>query len=138
MRCLVHIGPPKTGSTSIQRALFQNRQALLDAGMHFLANGPGNEWRLLIPFMRRTSPNWMPRPLRLLFRDSRGALEWSEKGWDILRAQAAKPEIDTIIISSEHLINIPDKAGFVARLEENFDEIHLVGYLRDPVKLFVS
>jgi hypothetical protein len=80
----------------------------------------------------------MPRPLRLLFRDNRDALEWSEKGWDILRAQAAKTEIDTIIISSEHLIHIPDKAGFLERLEENFDEIHLVGYLRDPVNLFVS
>ena len=32
MKIILHIGPPKTGTTAIQGALMQNRKALLEAG----------------------------------------------------------------------------------------------------------
>ncbi len=43
MNLIVHIGTPKTGTTTIQKMLFDNKQILKSKGLHFLqCAGPKN------------------------------------------------------------------------------------------------
>lgn len=35
MKLLLHVGPPKTGATSLQHAFDENRQILIDHGIYY-------------------------------------------------------------------------------------------------------
>ena len=47
MKAIVHIGTEKTGTTSIQKFLFQNRKKLRNGGFHFLQSAGSTNNRAL-------------------------------------------------------------------------------------------
>jgi hypothetical protein len=79
----IHIGQPKTGSSSIQRFLVDNRAALLDAGL-----GLG-------PYM--TLPTGKSLPLRRAI---------AAKGLGAVMAELAASPGENLVISSEHLCSL--------------------------------
>lgn len=136
MHLILHIGPPKTGSTSIQRALWQNGPGLEAAGcFHFKARKPA-EWAL--QFLYSGHCESLPAVLRRYFDTVAEARMWSEGCWQLFRAQVDELRPDVVIVSSEHFANLAEPEAFLARIMRGFDRVSVFAYARDPVALYVS
>jgi hypothetical protein len=101
MKCVVHIGIEKTGTTAIQRALSQNRGTLISEGIALGWSEEMYSSRFLVARFRREPDDY-----------------WDEKGWktESDRLEGSKLEIDrfnqeldslpsivsTVIVSCEH------------------------------------
>ena len=134
MRALVHIGPYKTGSTSIQNALRKNLTVLAAAGAH-LPQVDVNT--LAAPFL----PDRMLGDLRLPKAVTQRAdyVAHADRTWDALKDELATSPAKLCILSSEHFsapgMNLPK---FFARLNDLFDDVTMLGYVRHPVDHYVS
>ena len=78
---LLHIGPPKTGTTSLQSALEHSRGALREHGVYYA----GNHWAAPRAALG-LSPHVRNRPMG---------------GWNTLVAEIANSDADRVVISSE-------------------------------------
>lgn len=135
MHMIVHGGPPKTGSTALQLALFRNADSLKAAGIrHFVGKKP-EEWALALPYLPQ---GHMPRILKRDFTTLEDAQAWSAQNWDRLEQVARQEQPDTMLISSEHFANLAHPEAFIDRLRGISDRITYVAYARDPVSLYVS
>ena len=88
IRLAVHVGPHKTGSTSVQRALAANRERLADSGVWYppsLANAQFPDQHADIAILLATS--LIP-----------SALEWLQQAGD----EAGRRGCDTVFLSSEN------------------------------------
>ena len=113
-KIILHIGFPKTGTTTIQNALYANREFLLA------------EEGILYPSLE---PN-MTTPLRTIFRDSSpqsfanrmaGITTEEEtmrrkKYRDLLEAEISSREWDVLLLSAEGVCNMPEPE--IAKLRE--------------------
>lgn len=131
MKLILHIGAPKTGSSSIQRALHQNKQRLQEAG---IAYHPGSR-EYSTRFKRFKA---LPTPVAAKFNNVQEAKAWSKGKWRTLEArlQEERPEIS--VMSSEQFLSLCDGPRFFRSLERHFDEIHAIAFVRDPVSAYVS
>lgn len=108
MRCIVHIGAPKTGSTAIQRLLHDNRDALLERGILYpnvsLRGFGHHDFAFLLG---GGYPAWATpqnRPLSELAADLRNAV--------------ASCKAETLLISSEDFFIFPEPDKLKALLTE--------------------
>ncbi|MFM7265374.1 MAG: hypothetical protein ACKOZW_07250 [Cyanobium sp.] len=139
---ILHIGSAKTGTTSIQQFLAQNREALLARRVvvpSFLGVGPNHRWLHLLAqdggtvdgFMTRQGLHASPERLRQALAAKRMELE-----------QAASVTPDTSwIISSEHLharLSTVDLMRLRRLLEPLFAEIRVVVYVRQAMPTAIS
>lgn len=138
MKAIVHIGTEKTGTTSIQKFLFQNRKKLKTAGFHFLQSAGSHNNRAL--------PAYFVAEERFddFYRDE-GISTPEEK--NEFRKQflqnfeheiATLPKnVHTVVISSEHFHSRLRSREELDRVKEfftaYFDETKIVCYLRDQV-----
>lgn len=136
MHLILHLGPPKTGSTSIQRALWRGGEQLQAAGSHHYRGRKPSEWSL--HFLYSPHKTKLPPVLRRHFDSVAEATAWSEGCWDLLQQEVTEKRPDVTIVSSEHFANMADPAGFIDRICDGFDEVTLIAYARDPVALYVS
>lgn len=136
MKIILHIGPPKTGTTALQGALIQNRKLLLESGaLYFL--DPTDQARALTT-MYHPKTDMIPA-LRRNFWSMKEAQNWSKRAWDRLDVEIGKFKPHTLILSSEHFADQPlDFAALTNRLAQISDDVHVVGYLRDPASLYCS
>ena len=137
MHVIVHIGPFKTGSTSIQASMDQGSDALLEQGCYYYpGEKPGRVQSLSTLYARGEKA--LTAGLSRAFPSIDDARAWSEQCWQNFEAdiRARKPALT--VISSEHLSNIRDIPVFIDRLRETFDRITVVGYLREPLDLYCS
>jgi hypothetical protein len=118
---ILHIGSPKTGTSSIQKALINNKELLNEYGYHYLEclrwhDGAHHE-------------------LAFSIRDkSYGELSFClEDSLNKIETEVKETEIDNIIISSEILFYDTEKdiESFI-KLKKLFRSITLVCYLREP------
>lgn len=134
-QCIVHFGMPKTGSTSIQATLLAASPL---PGTTFLNVGVGNSSRVLATlFMDR------PQDFHL------------NRKWDVPQeqldqeSQAARATLDQQIqasggqrclISAEVISTLSTSAlrRMKAWLDERFDDVQLVGYVRAPMGYMAS
>lgn len=135
MKLILHVGPPKTGSSAIQIALRENVEVLQDAGIFHYA-GSLEFARSLSTYYQ--SMNAVPGFLGKHFDTIDQAKAWSADHWLELekKIKATRPEFT--ILSSEHFAQLGANDAFVSRLKGMFDEIFLIAYARDPVSMFVS
>ena len=130
MRCDLHIGVVKTGTTAIQSMLTHGREQLLRHSILFPAKLSGNRHtRLAAPFASAGHPN------QALVAD--GAAEQLDR---ILSAVADQRR-DRIILSSEHLseyVRGPDVKRFARYIRGYFPEVRVVVYLRAQEEVAVS
>lgn len=132
MRWLLHIGAPKTGSTAIQRMLFDNRAELLSRGVLYPdASLRGFGHHDLAFLLGGGYPHWatpQPRPLSDLAQD--------------LRAEVAAHRAATVVVSSENFFLYPDPAALrdllqFAGLTSN-DHVEVLCYVRRQDEAYSS
>jgi hypothetical protein len=121
--CLVHIGFPKTGTTSIQRALHQARDQMRGAGVLY----PGTDRYHKMPGIAITQA-----PGRLGDRPANDS-DWTELADEVRREQDRR-----IIISSEWLSQATDEQ--VQRVVDDLggERVHVLATLRPLAKILPS
>ncbi|GAB5467166.1 MAG: hypothetical protein Kilf2KO_01960 [Rhodospirillales bacterium] len=132
----MHIGLPKTGSTSIQSFVFMNRQALLDRGLYYpIAFGKPSHWRL--PVMVKDFPTVGAVPsIHSLAGVKTRKQQQDLEHYVVKRLMAEMAELDprakTILISSVQLHSL--QGDEIQKLHDilkpHFDEVIVTCYLR--------
>jgi hypothetical protein len=115
-RVYLHIGLPKTGTTSVQDTLWDNRRALAPTGVHYPGYIVEAHYHATIDLQRERYHEWL-RPL-------------SEGAWDRLVADIrAWPA--TSVVSCELLATATPKEIERALSSLDFAEVHVVCTARD-------
>ena len=124
-RAYLHIGAPKTGSTFLQGVLWNNREALLEQGVHMLGDDQGQHYRAGHDLRGRR------------FDPGDPGVDWTG-AWDRMARRAQESSSLSVVVSDEHLASLqPDQ---VARAVEALAprEVHVVYATRDLVGLLPS
>jgi len=136
MRIIVHIGPHKTGSTSIQSALKNSAQELRNQNIYYPVHTQGSA-RVLPGIFFGNNRKW-GFGLREIFGTIGALKEISSQFWHELEKQVQSEKPQTTIISSERFSSFSQPKQLINRLEKNFDDVKIIYYVRDPVDLFLS
>ncbi|WP_238364855.1 hypothetical protein [Mesobacterium pallidum] len=138
MKLVLHIGPHKTGSTSIQNSLQRGQEALARQGV--LYHTP-DTMPIMGLVLRFAHDRLLESPgVRAQFPRPRAAREWSRAFWKDLADTVTASDAHTCVVSSEHFAFFPAEAAekTVAAFREIFDDITLVAYARAPDSLYTS
>jgi hypothetical protein len=143
MRCILHIGTEKTGSTSIQEYLYSSRETLRKSGIHVCTSlGEGNNRALPAAFMSLDKTDDYIRSKKLEANDKRTS--WKSKLLKSLKKEImrAQDSADVFLISSEHFqsrLTTPEEVGDLhAFLSPLFEEIRVICYLRRQDQMALS
>lgn len=136
MKAILHIGPPKTGTTTIQAALANNREDFAKQST-YVFSGTKVSARALSTLYEKKGASLRPG-LRRYFPSHEEAMAWSAESWAQLESDLKDSQAETAIISSEHFASIGQIDEFIARIGSLFDEVKIITYLRDPVSLYGS
>ena len=138
MKAYIHIGLPKTGSTSIQKSLFQGSKKLLKDGV--LYPDLDNIQHLgIVPLFLASPENF--GKVRKLGLNRQEALQWASAQQAELDRQIERSRADCCILSSEFfskLESVDEVANFKAFLDDRFEQYQIVAYVREPGSLFCS
>ncbi len=143
MKCLLHIGTEKTGTTALQACLHDSRDALSAMGIHFCASMGQRNNRLLAQAMMRS---WREDDF---FKgrgidDIRARKAWRRSVVESFRQEVAAVGYDkhTFVISSEHFHSRLARPGEIrmlaAVLRALFDDVEVVCYLRRQDRMAIS
>ena len=143
MRCVLHIGTEKTGSTSIQRYLLRNRADLLAKGVHVCtAAGKGNNRAMPSAFMSNDRND--DYIARLQLQGRQGREQWKDELLAALETEIVKAghNADTFIVTSEHFHSRLLRMAEVQELEDFlrrfFNRIEVICYLRRQDRMALS
>lgn len=143
MKAIVHIGTEKTGTTSIQNFLYQNRKKLRKSGFHFLqCAGHKNNRALPAYCLNDSRPDDFFRDLGLTALEDR--IRYKEQFIKEFEKELATlpKHTQAVVISSEHFhsrIRTEEEMDNVYKLlSAYFDDIEIVCYLRDQVSTCTS
>lgn len=136
MHVVVHIGPYKTGSTSIQATLRANPEELWRQGCYYYDEPHMPEFALQT--LSLTAPEQMTPDLRHRFSSLAEAQAWSARCWQRFEAEVQSRRPPLTLISSEHFSGLSDPSALIARLRRSFSRITVLAYLRDPADLYCS
>ena len=136
LKAIVHIGTEKTGTTSIQRYLYQNRAKLKGAGFHFLQCAGKKNNRALPAYCldeHRRDDYFRDRGIQTLEQRQEFQRRFI-KAFDS-EICGLPQHVTTVIISSEHFhsrIRTEAELDNLSKLlTPYFDEIKIVCYLRE-------
>jgi len=142
MRCILHIGTPKTGTTSLQRVLSSNRDTLAAEGVCYSrAAGKFNSRSLAAAISPNRNEDYLSRQKLL---DTDAFQRWREALLDDINNEIAdaRRSRDVYLLSSEHFTSTLDQVSDVTRLAQflapHFSEIKIVCYLRRQDLMAVS
>jgi serine/threonine protein kinase len=144
MNLILHIGIEKTGSSSIQAFLFENRKALENAGYGYIHTAGRVDHRdLAVAFMKHSRSDGYTRTHKIEGEEVRYAFcENVKKQLAGEVASLRNKGLHTCIISSEHLNSrfndVIEIQGLASYLQSIFDDVHVVAYVRDQRKKFPS
>jgi hypothetical protein len=134
LRIILHVGPHKTGSTSIQRSLFDQKAALAEHGIHYL--GPrGAHWRIYSAFLTDpTAAIWNER-------DGLSAEQIAERDatarWRLFKRLSELS--GTAIISSEFLsLMSPEELHRLNTALSKHGEVHALYFHRELLPWIAS
>tara|TARA_B110000483_G_scaffold137277_1_gene164136 strand:- start:4468 stop:6093 length:1626 start_codon:yes stop_codon:yes gene_type:complete len=136
LKAIVHIGTEKTGTTSIQRYLYQNRAKLKGAGFYFLQSaGKRNNQALPAYCLDENRPDDYFRNQRIQTLKQRQEFKrLFIKAFDS-EIRGLPRHVTTVIMSSEHFHSRIRTEAELDNLSElltpYFDEIKIVCYLRE-------
>lgn len=133
-KCIIHIGIPKTGSSSIQRTLkkMENERVLY---IPFLSSNHGRN--ICVSFGSEKQQQRFFREIGSVQSEINEYITSTKK---TLNESFAKEKYSAFIISGEAIINL-EKEGLV-KLKEYINtyniEVEIVGYIREPYGFMVS
>ena len=136
MKAIVHIGTEKTGTTSIQEFLYQNRKKLSVAGFHFLQSaGKRNNRAIPAYCLGETSRDDYFRSHGIRTQQERQAFKKKFLKTFDAEIKTLPQHITTVIISSEHFhsrITTDSEINNLSKFFSGyFDEVKIVCYLRE-------
>lgn len=143
MKAIVHIGTEKTGTTSIQGFLYQNRKKFKDAGYYFIQSAGQQNNRILPAYcISDDKPDdfFWEQGLRTLEQRIEFKREFIKEFEKEIRSLPAN--IHTVIISSEHFhsrIRTEEEMDNVYKLlSAYFTEFKIICYLREQASTCAS
>ncbi len=143
MKAIVHIGTEKTGTTSIQQFLFQNKRRLKSAGFHFIQSAGDRNNRAIPSYC--VNDNRFDDFFRnngIITLDQRKAFKAKFREEFENELASLSDSIHTVVISSEHFhsrIRTLEEMDRVHKfLTSYFDEFKIVCYLRDQATTCAS
>jgi hypothetical protein len=129
--CFLHIGPPKTGSTSIQQTLWKNRKLLAASSIHYPSLEKNH--RFLVS-------NFMNEPQKFDYNklSERTDEEIVRKNFEKLKQfeeESQDTNCQTLVLSSEHLVllNVEEIMKLKQYLIGICEDVKILIYLRHPV-----
>lgn len=133
-QAIVHIGTPKTGTTTVQHFLWHNRESLAEQGMRYHRVAPRHNPQpeyTISAFTRIDRPIENPRWARVFgTSDGPRCAEWLDSTQSAL---AEAPDV-TSIVSSEFLYDALTDSDLIASLHsflmEHFEEVAYLLYIR--------
>lgn len=136
-KCILHIGSFKTGTTSLQMTLAQNRDLLKKYG--FIYPDIGFNHTFLVVCCGENHKAW-PTEFKKRMDTKASAARFRREMLAYLAKTAEAAGSDTVIFSSEYLVTLhPDRvAALKALLDRHFDGIVVVCYIRHPRSHTVS
>lgn len=141
MKAIVHIGSPKTGSSTLQNFLNRNAKRLAERGVRFRRNVPkrGSQWEIPLGILSRTGGALRTKVDRIRY-EARTPEEQHETTAPHLEAIASYPDRfaePVAVFSSEHILPWLDTPETVraldAFLSDTFEHVRYVAYFRAPV-----
>ena len=143
MRCIIHIGTEKTGSTAIQEYLSGAGEKFRDAGIHVCTSaGKGNNRALPAAFMSADKTDDYLRAQKIEARAPRATWKARLLHSFSKEVQDAGANADAFLLSSEHFqsrLTSPEEVvelhSFLATL---FDEFEIICYLRRQDQMALS
>lgn len=139
---ILHIGLEKTGTTSIQYLLSQNRSRLLESSI-LVSNttNAGNNYHLAIASYSKFRADGLTKQLGIQNQQQLDAFR--DKKLAALKKEIEKSKPERVILSSEHfqsrLLTIEDIALLKTSLESvGLANLKILLYLRDPLKIVMS
>lgn len=144
MKCLLHIGTEKTGTSSIQKFLAQNRGALQQQGFLYPQSaGPQDHPKLAAYAQRDANCDDLRMALRI--RNQQDLENFRRSFEDEFNAEiqaAIDHRVHTVILSSEHCQSRLESADEIRRLKQLldrwFDDIQIIVYFRRQDRMAVS
>lgn len=138
MKCILHIGTEKTGTTSIQQFIFENRALLKKKGFHLFDSlrQPDNRF-LAVAAMHPSTRDGLTRNVLRLNTDNE-VLAFQNKTIADFKTEVNRlPKGATALISSEHIQSRLRTEDEVQRLhsilrECGFQSFQIIVYLRNP------
>jgi hypothetical protein len=146
VKLVLHIGMPKTGTSTLQRALSGESRVLHQAGILYpspkgfrvtKSNHNANHNALscvLLSFDR------IHREFRSPGRSLEHLRAYGKEFWDDIEQQVSCSRATTAVLSSEYLFAYSDDEvqALRALLEPLFDEVEVVVYVRHPAEYYLS
>lgn len=142
MKLTVHIGTTKTGSTSIQAFLGQNRASLRDAGILVpISLGVQNHFNIAISCLEYGQSDDLMKRVNILSTADLATFRYKRKRAFLTEVSAAK-DCQHTIITNEHLHSRCVKGSNIESFKDfvcpHFDKIEILIYVRPQVDQLVS
>lgn len=138
MRIILHIGSHKTGTSSIQKALWRHRSYLSDHGVLYpLIRNMKRHSILSVPFHRTK----VPREFWRHFGQDKAQVDEIAYGfWREIQTAVAQEKPDILVLSGEQFFSadaVGDAREFLAGVFPGA-EVKVICYLRHPLSFYVS
>jgi hypothetical protein len=129
--CFLHIGPPKTGSTSVQQTLWKNRELLAKSSIHYPELEKNHRF-LVSCFMNE------PQKFdynKLLKRTDEEIVRVNFEKLKQFKNESDTTDCRTLILSSEHLVllKVEEIMKLKQYLFEICEDVKILIYLRHPI-----
>ncbi len=135
--CYLHIGPHKTGSTSLQQSLFHSREWLAENGYYY-PDKQSNHTFISISITKDRF-RWPIRSLRFIETNKDGDIYYNECRNHLLNIlENNKSEFTIFSSESFSKFNEQECQKLGGILEEYFDETKVICYVRHPLSLLKS
>ncbi len=142
MKCYLHIGTEKTGTTTLQHFFHTNRQELLKNGFLFTKSaGLTNNFLLPVAVYNKERRDDLTNRQKIYSDDELS--QFQKKILKELKKEISKKQKSNVIFSSEHIQSRLTTIEELKRLKESLhsmgiDEIKIIVYLRNPVEIAKS
>jgi hypothetical protein len=141
LHLILHIGSTKTGTTSIQNFLFRKHSALRARGIFYPVKKSVTSNHILLPAGFVNLKKFMV-PHQAIFLNSKALYSYCFKSfWNQLVYDLQKYNPHTVVLSAEDLFmdfTPISKLPFSALLNQLFDQITVVAYIRSPAPYYIS
>lgn len=139
----LHIGTEKTGTTTLQEVLFQNKESLRKEGIHFLQSaGLRNNRKIPAYCMNDDNYDDFFQNLRIDSLEKKKLFRTEFLSQLTKEIQELPTDIHSVIISSEHLHSrtrtLEEVRNVKALLSSFFNEIKVICYVREQSATAVS